>query len=129
VNPLAAASDGPALFATHPPTADRIRILRSMAGASLAAYETAYQKANGGTLIGPESLRTDPATPIRPAADAEPIATRQEVHTTALQAHGYVPVTCRCGTEIQVPANRTATAINCIRCGTPLPIPPVMARG
>ena len=128
VNPLAVASEGPALFATHPPTADRIRILRSMAGASLAAYETAYQQANGGTLIGPESLRTDPATPIRPAADDEPIATRQEVHTTALRAHGYVPVTCRCGTEIQVPADRSTTVVNCIRCGTSLPIPQDLCR-
>ena len=123
VNPLAAASDGPALFATHPPTADRIRILRSMAGASLAAYESAYQQANGGSLIGPESLRTDPATPIRLAANDEPIATRQEVHTTALRAHGYVPVNCSCGTTIQVPADRAAKAVHCIRCGTPLPIP------
>ena len=129
VNPLAAASDGPALFATHPPTADRIRILRSMAGASLAAYEAAYQQANGSSLIGPESYRTDPPVPIRPAAGDEPIATRQEVHATALRAHGYVPVNCSCGTTIQIPADRTATAVNCIRCGTALSIPAGASRG
>jgi len=60
-----------------------------LTSASLAAY----QQANGGNLIGPKSLRTDPATPSRPAADDEPIATRREVRDTALRAHGYVPVT------------------------------------
>ena len=123
VNPLAAASDGPALFATHPPTVDRIRILRSMDGASLAAYEAAYQQANGRSLIGPESLQAASTVPIRPAANDEPIATRQEIHTTALRAHGYRGVNCSCGTEIHLPADRTAAAVNCIRCGTQLPIP------
>jgi heat shock protein HtpX len=36
------------LFSTHPPTHERVRILRAMAGASLADYEAAYQKAKGG---------------------------------------------------------------------------------
>ena len=123
VNPLAAASDGPALLATHPPTADRIRVLRSMTSASLGAYEAAYQQANGGNLISPESLQSAPTVPIRPAANDEPIATRQEIHTAALRAHGYTGVNCNCGTEIHLPADRTAAPVNCIRCGTPLPIP------
>ena len=123
VNPLAAAADGPALFATHPPTAERIRVLRSMTSASLAAYDAAYRQAKGGGIIGPVALQTDALVPIRPAAADEPIAPRQEVRATTLRTHGYVAVNCRCGAEINVPADHAATAIACIRCGTTLPIP------
>ena len=123
INPLAATGEGPRLFATHPPTADRIRVLRSMTGASLAAYDAAYRQALGGNLIGPEALQTDTPAPIRAAAPAEPIATRREVRDTALRTHGYVAVNCGCGAEINVPAGHTDAAINCIRCGQTLPIP------
>ena len=45
------------LTSTHPPTAERIRILRSMDGGSYADYEKAYEQSKGkASLIPPSAL-------------------------------------------------------------------------
>jgi len=125
VNPLAADGESAGLFATHPPTAARIKVLRGMTGASFAAYDAAYRQATGRGIIGTESLRADAPATIRPAAETGPITTRREVRDTAYRAHDYVAVHCACGAETNVPAGHTADGITCFRCGTALPIPAV----
>ncbi len=132
VNPPAASGETGSLFASHPPTAERIRILRGMAGAALADYETAYRKAQGNGLIGGQSLREDKPQPIRAATPdpsgvgvAGPIEQRRDVRAMSARVHGYLALHCNCGLEINVPEGYEQNQIRCIRCGGVLPIPAV----
>jgi len=63
VNPMAAASkkrDAASLTATHPPIAERVRILRSMHGASFLDYEKTFAEVTGKSGVLPKSALDDP---------------------------------------------------------------------
>jgi heat shock protein HtpX len=124
INPLSADGDEPdSVFASHPPTRERIRILRSMTGASLADYEVAYRRAKAGSLMGTGTLRSAPQQSIRTASNEGPIQTRQDTHDLAHRSSGYLRLHCTCGLEISVPEGYEQDTIRCIRCGSVLPIP------
>lgn len=123
VNPLAATAESSSVFSTHPPTGERIRILRAMAGAALADYEAAYRKAHGGGLIGSQSLRAAPAQARRDASDEGPVLGRGEARATVRRNAGYVPVRCTCGMEIGVPPGYERKDVRCVRCGSVWPVP------
>jgi len=124
VNPLQAGGGGLALFATHPPITERIRILRNMTGAGLGDYEAAYARACGESLIGPESLRRAGAPlGIRAASNEGPLESRHEVRDTVYRQHGYIPLPCPCGVNLSVPETFTGDSLNCIHCGRHLAVP------
>src|ERR1017187_9059658 len=127
VNPLTAAStdgdEADSVFSSHPPTSERIRVLRAMTGASFTDYEAAYRKAKGGSLIGAQTLQSAPTEPIRAPSNEGPIQTRQDAHDVARRPSGYMRVRCDCGLEISVPEGYEQDSIRCIRCGSILPIP------
>jgi len=127
VNPLAADADTSSIFSTHPPLAQRIRILRSMTGAALADYEQAFRRTVGGTVIGPQSLRAAPAQTIRPPSNTGPILTRQDTRQVAQFRAGYIPITCNCGLQTSVPDDYERAEIRCLRCGSILPVPTAAA--
>lgn len=64
VNPMAAASekrDAASLTATHPPIAERVRILRAMGGASFQDYERTFAEITGkGGVLPRSALAEDP---------------------------------------------------------------------
>jgi Zn-dependent protease with chaperone function len=93
VNPLSGAQDeSSSLFSTHPPTSQRVSILRSMAGAGLGDYEAAYRAVRGGGLIGGASLKAAPIVALRAASDEGPIESRPEARM-AIQRLGAELVT------------------------------------
>ena len=127
INPLAARGDAGHLFATHPPTSERIRVLRAMTGAGLADYEAAYRQATGHGLIGAQSLHAAPAETIRAAAADGPIFSARDTRDTVYRRQGYLPVQCPCGVALSVPEDHPGSTINCPRCSATLPLPATIA--
>jgi heat shock protein HtpX len=124
VNPLRRTLDTTSsIFSTHPPTNERVRILRSMTGASLRDYDAAFRQVTGKSAIGPASLRFDQNQTIREPSREGPISTRQDVQTVNYRRSGYLTIPCDCGVELSVAENYERNDIRCIRCGSIHPVP------
>jgi heat shock protein HtpX len=113
------------LTSTHPPTSERIRILRSMAGgASLAAYNMAYgQVTKSGKGVVPRSaLVGEQTVAVRKAGAPEPepekVERVRETSDLMWKMSNYGLVNCQCGTKIRVPPNFKGQSIRCPHCGT-----------
>jgi heat shock protein HtpX len=113
------------LTSTHPPTSERIRILRTMAGgASLAAYNMAYSEVSksGRGVVPRSALVGEPAVAVRQAAAAEPqpekVERVRETSDLMWKFSNWGLVNCQCGTKIRVPPKYTGNNIRCPHCGT-----------
>jgi len=125
VNPLEA-SGASGLFSTHPPTADRVRILRSMAGAGLAEYEKAYSNAQGGRLLGSATLSQAAEVLARPPSgepEKEPLQKAREAVDLLHRTSGFLFVPCACGVKIKVPPSFAGEMVRCPRCGAEHEVP------
>ena len=133
VNPLQAFIAA-ALFSTHPPTEDRVRILRGMAGAGYSAYEEAYRRTHGGSdrCIGARTLKVADAVSIRTATpDDESSEDRAErlrdVQILVSRMNDLLVLTCACGVGIRVPGDFKRSAVTCPRCGRSNDLPAARA--
>jgi heat shock protein HtpX len=130
VNPMQAFVAATGLFSTHPPTEDRIRILRSMGGAGFAAYNEAFRRlhASGPAPVGARSLSADSPVPIRPPEAApegrKEAGTRsEEVHGMLGRLDGLTSFRCPCGVGIKVPPEAAWKSVPCPRCGRENEVP------
>ena len=135
VNPLGASAKGLAdITSTHPPTSERIRILRSMAGgAGYSQYDEAFRKVTG------KAVGVVPAG-SRQAAEAAPVAapkapdTRERLervrHTTDMlwRLNQYAFIACACGTTLKVPPAYLGQEIACPNCGAKHLVQPAEAK-
>ena len=119
------------LTSTHPPIAERIRILRSMSGASFAEYEKAYQQAKGGTGIMPASalvgtgsvaIRAASAEIAQVEASPQNIERARETSDLMWCLSNYKIIDCECGTRLKVSPQFRAPVIRCPHCGRIHPI-------
>jgi heat shock protein HtpX len=122
VNPMASWEGTSGLFSTHPPTAERIRILRGMANASsLAAYENAFHKINNSVLLTPVMLKGVKEQGVRPATEEvekhDPQKNLRTIKDILHKNNGYGILTCACGVKLKVPPQFIKDKIRCPRCG------------
>jgi len=131
VNPFRKAGQAFAnLSSTHPPTMDRIKVLRAMGGASFHDYDIAFRALRGGrgsvippgaqAAIGVMALRAPSAEPTLDA-DTE-VKQAREVSNALWQANDYRTVDCPCGVRMRIPPKMKAKQVKCPRCGTIHPL-------
>ena len=134
VNPLQArASAG--MVSTHPPTEERIRILRAMAGgAGYVDYDNAFRKVRGRDepCIGKQTLGSEGSVPARKASPdgdskQETIERLQEVDGILGRLANLILIPCLCGVQIRVPQNLERDSFQCPRCGREHPMPRAQA--
>jgi len=135
INPMEALA-AVGLFSTHPPTENRVHILRAMGGGvGYVDYEAAYKKVlNKEGLIGKRTLSEDTPLAKREGSAAGPVAaapeSREEMVTRSREVtnlmgrlDGMTLMKCSCGVGIKVPPGSTWTSIPCPRCGAENPVP------
>jgi len=140
VNPLEALA-AVGLFSTHPPTENRVHILRSMGGGvGYVDYDAAYRKVTGKAgCIGKRTLTEDTPAPKRegsaggpalaPEAREEVAERSREVGNLMGRLDGLTQMRCPCGVGIKVPPGSTWDSIPCPRCGRDNPVPKAARSG
>jgi len=122
------------LTSTHPPTSERIRILRSMGGsASFADYDRVFRqvhKGRGGiipsaTLAGATGLVESRGASVeeKKLEKEEKLERARETSDLLEKLNRYTALACDCGAKFKVPLDFKGKSIKCPRCGTINPIP------
>lgn len=119
-------------MSTHPPTEERIKILRGLTGlgrengeVSLANYEKSYEQAHGTTRhVLPKSAMGLAAAPLRAASDspapAAALERKREAGDLVRKLNDFTFLACACGARVKVPAGFGKPSIQCPRCGNAL---------
>jgi len=109
------------LTSTHPPIAERVRILRAMGGASYVDYERAYEQSKKQRLMPASALAVAGAMPMRAAQPegvekTERAARKNETSQALWKLSGYRTIDCPCGAKLRVPPDRQGP-VKCPHCG------------
>lgn len=133
INPLQASGSTLGLFSTHPPTEERIRILRSMVGnvASMPSYLSAWARSNptakpqftnGTPLFNAAQIR-NPSPQVSRITSSDSTALfaiaqnpTREAMDTVRKAYNYKFIDCTCGLKIKIPPNYNRPTVTCPRC-------------
>jgi heat shock protein HtpX len=123
VNPLQA-SRAASLGSTHPPTEERVRILRSMAGASLADYEAAAAKTADRSVVPKSALAASRPVGVRPPwREEEPRppepGMREKTRQTGdllRRLNSFAFINCDCGARLKIPPAYKSATVACPRC-------------
>lgn len=139
VNPLAGKMS--LLMSSHPPTGERVRVLRGLAGlskesgqVSYAQYEQAYEKTQGKRrAIMPKGALGLAAAPLRegtasaeaqaaPEPESEARQRRREAGDLVRSLNQFTFLPCACGVRVKLPPGYARESVRCPRCGTELSV-------
>ncbi len=121
-------------FATHPPLAERIRILRMMShGAGYVDYTKAYITVTGSrrTLIPLKDMGEGADVPVRESCAPEqaetvlPTESRRRAGDIIRAMNNFAFITCACGLRLKLPPEFREDRITCPRCGRSHLVPEV----
>ncbi|MBN2308352.1 MAG: M48 family metallopeptidase [Candidatus Hydrogenedentes bacterium] len=121
-NPMQLAASS--AFSTHPPIAERVRILRGLtSGASLADYEQSWRRVAGESAdtLPASALAGAAAVPLREAhADSartpDAKARLRQVGDALRMLDGFLFIPCACGLRLKLPPDFTGHTVECPRC-------------
>jgi len=110
---------------THPPIKERVKILRSMSGASYNEYDTAYKSVRHTSGVMPASaLKSSEPVPLRATSafvaaedPKEELGRAREASNALWQANKYKTVECQCGTRFKIPPGFKSSEFTCPHCG------------
>jgi len=113
------------LTSSHPPTSERIRILRSISGgANYVNYQNAFNEVKRSKVsIIPSSGLTDNSQISLKDIAAAPIAlgvskqTKRDTGDVMMKVNNYSFIDCACGLKIKIPPDFTKSELFCPRCG------------
>lgn len=119
------------LSSTHPPTSERIRILRSMhQGASYSSYQESYASIKGANacVMPPSALSDTETVPVRKPTASDKKAkgqkdTVREVGDLIRAVNKFIFIGCLCGLKIKVPPEFKGDKLSCPRCGRQHEVP------
>ena len=121
------------LTSTHPPISERIRILRSMAGASFKDYSDSFTSVTHTKTVIPPAALTKEEISLREAAKEAEKKERLEkqIHQVGdimRRVNRFIFLTCICGLNLKIPPNYKRPTVECPRCHRTLNIPPQSTR-
>jgi len=117
------------LTSTHPPTSERIRILRELThGASFKEYSDAFTKVTHKPTVVPAAALTKEDIALRQASEeAKKQVLREkqmrQVGDIMRRVNQFIFLTCACGLKLKIPPNFKAPKVACPRCKRTLEIP------
>lgn len=119
VNPLKAAGTAGSIWSTHPPTGERIKILRNMVhGASIDDYNRAWTKTSGAASMPASALAASKAVPIRGGEQdkQDPRERARQAVDIIRRIEGFLFVACACGVKFKVPPKYKKDTVSCPNC-------------
>ncbi|MEJ2701954.1 MAG: M48 family metallopeptidase [Sedimentisphaerales bacterium] len=118
------------LTSTHPPTSERIRILRNLThGASFKEYSDAYTSVTHSKTIVPVAARTGKEeVALREPSAAPEKETKlknqmRQVGDIMRRVNQFIFLTCACGLKLKIPPNFKGDQVKCPRCSRMLDLP------